>query len=288
MKNDNDIIKRILLSMKYDSKNTLSENRKIILSEDCIPKNLTYDNYNPDTGEMKKGELRSLKYPELGKWGDGTCKCKNSDCLEFKTECCKTGTVTVEKPIQGKPKNRLKNVMAFDGSVLQVPNDATLQRVKSCQSYYNTYKNTPSAPLKRVCNALKVANQLPNIGAKDETQCAQMYLYQRYMSLCKDGGVSGIEYEGQNYRGCFALSEIIGDQEVYLPPHRTYFKGYFTGPPSREGNCGTIPWNPTKEVPKTQDQNAYVKTQENQSFKEKGTGGDTDKNEESSDFFVIF
>lgn len=290
MKNDNDIIKRILLSMKYDSKNTLSENRKIILSEDCIPKNLTYDNYNPDTGEMKKGELRSLKYPELGRWGDGTCKCKNSDCLEFKKECCGTSTVKVEKPEQGgKPKIQLKNVMAFDGSVLQVPNDATLQTVKSCQSYYNTYGNTPSASLKRACNALKVTNQLPNIGAKDETQCIQIYQYQRYMSLCKDGGVVNIQYEGQNYKGCFALSESQGEQIVYLPPQRQYFKGYFAGPTSKEGRCGTIPWNPTNEVPETQDKNdSYVKSQENQSFKEKGTGGNTDKNEESSDFFVIF
>lgn len=293
MNNDNNIIKRILLNMKYDSKNTLNENRKNILSEECIPKNLTFDNYNPDTGEMKQGELRSLKYPELGKWGDGTCKCKDNDCLEFKKECCGTMTVSAEKQQQGigvKSTPELKNVMAFDGSVIQVPLTATLSNVKSCQTYYNTYGNKPTLSLQRACQALKTTNQLTNIGAKDINQCIQIYQYQRYMSLCKDGGVVTIQYEGQTYRGCFALSETQGDQTVYLPPYKQYFKGYFTGPPSKEGGCGSIPWNPTNEKPEIQDPNSsYVKSQENQSFKEKGTGLETDKkNEESSDFFVIF
>jgi hypothetical protein len=89
MKNNEDILKRILLNMKYDPKKTLNENKKT-LNESCIP-------LGSKLTTFEKGKLKSEEYPELGTWGDGTCKCNdNKRCLEFKKSCCKQTIVSVD------------------------------------------------------------------------------------------------------------------------------------------------------------------------------------------------
>jgi hypothetical protein len=88
MSNVDDILKQILLNMNYDSSKTLLENRKII-TEACIP-------LSEPLNDFVKGKNRSDKYPELGKWEDGTCRCEeDTKCLKFKKNCCKT----VGKPV---------------------------------------------------------------------------------------------------------------------------------------------------------------------------------------------
>jgi len=98
MNDREDLLKKILLHMKYDSKNTLSENKnnlKPLLTEKCIPLNTVL------TDRKNKGNYRSDKYKELGKWGDGRCPCKDSQCLEFNENCCKPVLYGKNEPASG-------------------------------------------------------------------------------------------------------------------------------------------------------------------------------------------
>jgi hypothetical protein len=88
MENIDDIIKRMVLHMKYDRNKTLSENKILLEKKDCVPLDAT-PNLGPDGGVGKTGDLRFKDYPELGTWGDGRCRCwDNKKCFKFETSCC--------------------------------------------------------------------------------------------------------------------------------------------------------------------------------------------------------
>jgi len=78
MTNSNEILERILLNMKYDSKKTLSENKSIILNEEIdYCKKLKADVRSKLTN-FKKGTKRAKDGSDkYGTWGDGKAFCCN-------------------------------------------------------------------------------------------------------------------------------------------------------------------------------------------------------------------
>jgi len=101
MENIDDIIKRMVLHMKYDRNKTLSENKILLEKKECVPLDATP--YVDSNGERNTGDIRFKDYPQLGTIGDGKCRCwDNKKCLEFKESCCgkkKTATASIE-PLQ--------------------------------------------------------------------------------------------------------------------------------------------------------------------------------------------
>ena len=117
------ILKKILLNMKYDSRKTLTENTEST-NQDCIPFSFQLDEY-------KLNELRSKQYPELGKYGDGKCKCERDPCLRYDKNCC-------QEPEE--PKNVLFDDSLYKTYQTVIPNELiTVPMITK----YSTYVITP-------------------------------------------------------------------------------------------------------------------------------------------------
>ena len=96
MNNAEDILKKILLNMRYDPRKSLKENKILLNEETCVPLDAKLELYSGNHA-LAKGKPKSLIYPELGTWGDGTCRCReNLKCLEYNKSCCKTGVARPE------------------------------------------------------------------------------------------------------------------------------------------------------------------------------------------------
>ena len=198
MKNNEDILKKILLHMKYDSKKTLKENEislKKVLKESCIPANTILT-------QSESGKLRSEQYPELGKWGDGTCKCTNTpECLEFKTECCKKPKVSVDYE-----EYNVKTDYATDGSILELPRDAKIINRWSTSEILNM--SNDSLTYLENCKTLR-----PN----DVDNCMREYK-EKMSKNVKDKSVHTFDVDGKIYRSCYSRYYTDVLNKVVLAP----------------------------------------------------------------------
>jgi len=276
MNNNNDLLKDILTKMFYDTRSTLNENKRH-LKESCIP-------LSTKLTEFQEGSVRSVKYPELGKWRDGTCKCtNNTNCLEFKSECCGKGVVSVEKQVELD----LKSDMSYNGSTLKVPTTAKITRIESCSNYYNTRKDTwQSSSIDYICNTLKDTTMLQPYGFENFEQCVATYKMSVLITNCKDGAISKIEFDGNTYTPCFQYTEKQGPKTAILRPDQILFLGYFAGPRVSGRVCGSIPYNPSNIKPKINKDSATSKSATGEESSDKKTSSDDTGGE--STFFVQF
>jgi hypothetical protein len=278
MKNENEIVKKILLSMKYDSRKTMSENKKIILEDDVetcedvrkkILHNLDQSVYGVE------GQLRSAKYPQWGKWGDGKCICsrynppqgykeKCSFKTGFSTKCCKKGSkpqitidqgdITQEK--DGGPKaeaikagKKMYNDMAINGDQLELPVDTKVTKLNKSQ-YTFAYEDEPQklaqqiSKIKAQCEWLNKTGSNELYGFKDENDCLAKY-GTSLLNIYKDDSVSSFEYSGLTFTPCFST----GPKTKPLRPEEIVFKGYYGADffskesAKQDGDCVGIKWS---------------------------------------------
>lgn len=245
-------VKNILLELKKERKKPNNKSRQRFLSEECIPKSLKYDNYNSDTGEITKGQPRSLKYPELGKWGDGSCICKESSCLEFKPECCKKITMGVGPTEQGKKTLDLVPAKSWIGKLIEIPKDASVRPIQNCAARWqqiSASKKTadPGSVVTELCEQLQATSQLNLYGFKNINQCFYSYQEARYQK-CVDGGLWGFDYGNDKYSACWQLTQVFGEQARVLRPQEQIFLGYSVNDGTGGSGCGKF-WNPTQMKP---------------------------------------
>lgn len=215
MTNANEILERILLNMKYDSKKTLSENNKTLyqkidktMQDDShkISKTITDDNFcitkkQKYITQYEAGKPRSEIYPELGIWGDGQCLCENNtECWEWKKECCKKGVV--------KPDTNLNPKLEIDalGGYFYLPKNTKII------SRHNQGESLPDYAIKNYCEKLKIQN-------------CETLVNKKANEVLKPNGVIQFEVDGKKYKGCFTVSK----GGVVIPIEKqTFHSGYFT------------------------------------------------------------
>ena len=245
------LVKKLLLEQKKKHRRPIYKSRKKFLQEECIPKSLEYDNYNPETGEFTKGQPRSLKYPELGNWGDGTCLCKENSCLEFKKECCGKVSVGVGERESQKKEYDLVPRKSWIGKLIEIPKDAKPRPIPNCAARWQEIaasKKTadPLSNVTSICLQLKETSQLNLYGFKTVDQCFYRYQEARYQK-CVDGGLWGFDYGNDKYVACWQLTTVFAEQARVHRPEEQVFLGYTvsSGPGS---SCGRF-WNPTQKKP---------------------------------------
>lgn len=214
MNNNEDILKKILLHMKYDSGKTLKENEialKRVLKESCIPANTILT-------QVESGKVRSEEYPELGKWGDGTCKCANTtECLEFKSECCKKPSVSVEG-----------NVVfdyAADGRILELPqNTKILSRFNTNDMSLESVEEFKGrAPL--IQQSCETNRPIKN-GKYDINECLKDFK-EKFIKNIKNDSVHSFMVDGKKYSSCFVIRKTVGSANQFftveeMKPHTGY------------------------------------------------------------------
>jgi len=202
MSKNEDILKKILLHMKYDSKKTLSENR-LLVEEDCIPLNTLLSN-------IVSGETRSTTYPELGRWGDGRCMCKeNTKCLEYKPECCPKLKVTAEQNVFFET--------AADGRVLELPSTAKILSRFSANDWalesIEDFGNRNNGIFKLACETNKpLIDGFKEYNLRD---CLNGYK-NKYVNNIKDKSVFSFTANGKKYSSCYVIREVVGGTNKYL------------------------------------------------------------------------
>lgn len=210
MIDNENILKKILLHMKYDSSKTLKENElslKRVIKESCIPLDTTLT-------QAESGKIRSENYPELGKWGDGNCKCSdNTTCLEFKPECCKKLKVSIDTN-----EFNIKTDYATDGSILELPRDAKILS----RWYTSNITNMTNEGLVYFENCKKLRPD-------DVDNC--MKEYKDVMSKnVKDKSVHSFMVNGKTYTSCYQRYYRDNLNNVVLSPvdEIVWFTGYAT------------------------------------------------------------
>jgi hypothetical protein len=238
MNNAEDILKKILLNMRYDPRKSLKENNASLkrnLTEGCIPLDTKLETYS-DSEDGSRNKPRNITYPELGKWGDGNCKCKkNSKCLEFKKSCCtgKTGVVSLgdleqerikdEPTTDETPTTEIKYVQHVGalGNVLVVPEKTKILsrsmtreelEVATIEKYGEWYKD-----LKKGCETTR---------SNDAIKCLQEFK-DKQISLMPQGRyvISFQLPNGEKYDDCFTVYDSNG----FVPVEKqTFFDAYYT------------------------------------------------------------
>jgi len=287
MTTKDELVNRILLNIKYDSKKTLSENKKRFLKEEgnCseirqqIVSNLDQDTYGV------KGQIRSRKYPKWGKWGDGRCICGSYNPPEgytemcsfetgFSVKCCKNqktpqrvGVVSADKPSFEKydpQKNQVDSSgnffddSSYDGTPIKLPVDVKNVKRTNCGNQKFYYLDAPENTKKikkiaDVCSSYAKDNKLQNKNFTDENDCLNKFA-QKMVSFCTDDAVNSFEYNDLKYTICFSFG---GNAEP--KPEDMIVKGYYgadelTKSEYREkGECAGQKWNVSTGIPEKTD-----------------------------------
>jgi hypothetical protein len=277
MKNQDELLKRILLNMKYNSRETLSENKeKILLKEETCDeiRSQIYANLDQTTYGVK-GQPRSKNY-NWGTWGDGSCICatynppqgfKYMCSLErgFSPKCCKDG----KKSTKDKPSvsvgditrsNEKENAIqtsqefydetAYDGTPLKLP--TSVQNIKKTRCgelriYYSNeplkFENVPK--IKNLCTFLRDKKILSSLDFKTYEDCLSSY-GNKLLSFCNDDAVESFEFGGLTYTPCFTG---IGTAPTFKSADNMIFKGYFGADDmtkknkTEKGECIGVKWN---------------------------------------------
>ena len=312
MKNQDELLKRILLNMRYDSRKTLSENKERVLlkEETCseirqqILNNLDQDTYGV------VGQLRSRKYPKWGTWGDGSCICDKYNPSEgykemcdlntgFSKKCCKDGKspkkqtrkVTLEPITTSTEKENATQIglefydeTAYDGTPLKLPTGVQNVKKTNCgasKMYYSDeplkFENVPK--IKNLCTFLRDKNMLSNFKFNTYEDCLSSY-GNKSLSLCNDDAVLSFEYEGLRYTPCLSG---IGTAPNFKSADNMFFKGYYGADPinketeNKKGECIGTKWNSsTGKSEKSEDPKNVnqFEPQKDQTGIEGGTGSD--------------
>jgi len=225
MKKNNIILEQILLNMKYDSKKTLSENSKYIF-EGCIPLDTKLNSFVNNSN-------RSNEYPELGKWGDGTCKCtNNTKCLEFKKNCCgkpnmvQTGTLTqsfTDDSLKDENNNETIKEKAADGTELILPKTTKIDFKYGCSALAFKYSNEYELVKKDFPKFTKACQVKFQTKEGEELNNCVMNYFNSHIGNCIDNSVHSFTYDGVKYTSCFKIK--TGGH--YLNPEEITLSGYF-------------------------------------------------------------
>ena len=223
MKNNEDILKRILLNMKYDPKKTLNENKRT-LNESCISLNIKLT-------QFQEGSLRSTQYPELGKWKDGTCKCTdNKKCLEFKKSCCKKKDVWVvsvdpSEISQEKIPDEVKEIkyvtyLDSNGSPLILPENTKILA-------WNMTKNEISKlPIEEFGEEVPWAKNICEATRKDDILNCYSEFKNKWLSVTTtDKTVHSFYVNNKKYQSCITVRDKNGWKSI---ENIKFHTGYYT------------------------------------------------------------
>jgi hypothetical protein len=219
MKNADELLKRILLNMKYDSRKTLVENKEYIFEANVIPVN------TPLTQGIV-GNVRSEKYPELGKWGDGNCKCSYTDKLVFDKSCCKTPTITVgpteflgniDDTIDND--NKGKNVIDYYGNPLTLPPGTT--EIRTFTKWDPSIGGLMSDPKLASKTFPKFMELCQSISAPNINKCITDTATS-FINKLSEGGVTSFKNGGRFYRGCYPVKK----SGTFLNPNDIKIENY--------------------------------------------------------------
>jgi len=240
MNNAEDILKKILLNMRYDPRKSLKENNaslKKILTEGCIPLDTKVETYS-DSEDGSHNKPRNVTYPELGKWGDGNCKCKkNNKCLEYKKSCC-TGKgigVATSGEVEGyerikdepttdeTPTTEIKYVqyVGGDGSALVVPEKTKIlgygQTRQELEALTIEEYAKQKDGLKMVCEKTR---------SNDVMKCLQEFKDKEISVTPQEYTVQSFQLpNGEIYTSCYTL----GKEGGWVPVEKqTFFDGFHT------------------------------------------------------------
>ena len=220
--------------MRYDSRKTLNENRNL-LREKCIPKDTKLN-------DAVVGNLISDEYPELGKWGDGTCKCSEEECLRFDKSCCKKAKVDVGPlkyvgKVEDPPEGSVEIVgINYNGDAMTLPEGTTnVEKFDFWDKQWISLRNDYNAVAKRwqsmATTCLKVQPERYNMCLTESAN--------KLLDTLKQGAFTSFTYDGVNYSLCFVLNET--DLSIG-------FSGYFGKTGLEEpGDCGSISWTQKSE-----------------------------------------
>ena len=223
MKNNEDILKRILLNMKYDPKKTLNENKRT-LNESCISLNIKLT-------QFQEGSLRSTQYPELGKWKDGTCKCTdNKKCLEFKKSCCKKKDVWVvsvdpSEISQEKIPDEVKEIkyvtyLDSNGSPLILPENTKILG-------WNMSKNEINKlPIEEFGEQIPWAKNICEATRKDDILNCYSEFKNKWLSVTTtDKTVHSFYVNNKKYQSCITVRDKNGWKSI---ENIKFHTGYYT------------------------------------------------------------
>lgn len=245
--------------MKYDSRKTLNENKKMLF-EDCIPKDTVLN-------DTVVGNARSDKYPELGKWGDGNCLCSEEKCLRFDKSCCKQSKVEVgQAEYQGKvPEGTVEiNGVDYKGGQLTLPPGSKVGERYS-NFMYERYKTNYDEATKRfpkMVNYCKLAQ-------RENLETCVLGSISRLLENIPDDAIMTFYYDGLWYNACYTKTSET-------PNLQFKWTGYFGATNeerlvSEKDTCVGIPWDPSK-LPTESDPNSNKTLTGTESDKTKKTG----------------
>ena len=242
--------------MKYDSRKTLNENKKMLF-EDCIPKDTVLN-------DAVVGNTRSDKYPELGKWGDGNCLCSEKKCLRYDKSCCKQSKVEVgQVEYKGKvPEGTVEiNGVDYKGDPITLP-AGTKVGVKYTNFEYGEYKVNYDAAVKRFpkmvtyCQLAQQSSdrmewekdtpeyQVPNVYKKKDLKTCVLDAVNNLLKDIPNNAIMTFNYDGLWYNACYSKTKEIPDLEFK-------WTGYFGATneersSTEKDTCVGKPWDPSK------------------------------------------
>jgi hypothetical protein len=236
MNNADEILKKILLNMKYDSSKSLNENKRM-LSEECISKDTTLNN-------RVVGNLRSDEYPELGKWGDGSCLCSEEKCLKYDKSCCKKSSVEVGDVEKVSPPNEESSEIAgidYNGNSITLPADAVITR-KYENFKYKSYTDDYGLSVKAFPSIKRYCDLSIKIGGNIE-KCV-LDGVKNLFSKISEGAILSFTYNGLSYEICYTKNKEN--------PLDLKITGYYGLSPKDKssieiGKCKGTPWIPLKD-----------------------------------------
>ena len=259
MINENEILKKILLNMRYNSKLTLKENKILLNEETCVPLDAKLEHYSGNHA-LAKGKPKSLIYPELGTWGDGTCRCiENLKCLEYNKSCCKTGVVKVEPlyDVELKDESTFEQHTGIDGKVLSLPVGSQF-KYSDDKEFWDKNPGMfdiedPSFPtVKTACSYLQKYKLLKDYGGfTDIPSCILGYMKAIKTKSNQAGSFVVRSFKlpnGKIYGACYDFFETP-ISEAPLRPHEIKFSGYYSDngiPDPIKGICGTLQYTPNE------------------------------------------
>jgi hypothetical protein len=220
MNNTEDILKRILLNMKYDPKKSLNENKRT-LNESCIP-------LNAKLTQFQEGGLRSNQYPELGKWKDGTCKCvDNNKCLEFKKSCCKKTVVSTDTSgiTQEKIPDEVKEIKYItyldgNGNPLILPENAKIITWNISKGEIN------KIPIEKFGEQIPWAKHICEATRKDDILNCYSEFKNKWLSVTTtDKSVHSFYVNNKKYQSCITVRDKNGWKSI---ENIKFHTGYYT------------------------------------------------------------
>lgn len=233
MNSAEEILKKILLNMKYDSRKTLNENRSLLKEDEkCIP-------MDTEIVGRESGQLRNPKYPELGSTGDGNCLCKNEKCLRYDKSCCTSSKVKIDVGQLEKVGTAEEGTVEirgvdYKGDSLILPAGAKVG-VKYTNFEYDEYKVNYDAAVKRFPKMITYCEL-----AQLELKSCVLNAVNNLLEGIPNNAIMTFTVDGLPYHACY--------QKIRETPDLGFkWMGYFGATADEresveQGKCVGIPW----------------------------------------------